>query len=62
VQDALRLSMGADHLPGFAREQGAPADRLRTRGVALVAVVQIGLDERHADVPRLRVGQEGADM
>ena len=50
VQDAPRLAVGDDPLPRGEREHRAAADRRGRRRVPLVGVVQVGLDERGADV------------
>jgi hypothetical protein len=48
--ERLRLPVSVDPLARREREQRPAADRLRGGGVAGVAVEQVGLDERPADV------------
>ncbi len=61
VQDPAGLPVGGDPLSGSEREQGAAADRLGARGMALVAVEKIGLDEDGAGVLGPRPGQQRAN-
>ena len=57
VQDAAGLAVREDPLARRDCHQGAGANCFGRRGVALVGVVEVGLDERDADILGLGVGQ-----
>ena len=61
VQDPAGLAVGLDPLAGDEASSRAAADRLAPRGVPLVGVEQVRLDERRADVLGRRVGQQRPD-
>jgi hypothetical protein len=58
VQDAVGFAVRLDPLAGDVGEQRARADRLGRRGVPLVRVEQVGLDEGGADVLGCRGGEQ----
>jgi hypothetical protein len=62
VQDAVGFPVPEDPLARRDGEQGTAADRLGRRGVPFIGVVQVGLDERRADILGFGVGQQRADL
>ena len=62
VQDAAGLAVRDDPLARGERVHRAAADRFGGRRVPFVDVVQVGLDERRADVLGRRVGQQRPDL